>query len=165
MKKKAEVAFSLGSHLVEFRIDALDSVNVGEITENLSEYSSRCILTVRSRQEGGRYYGQDSERVRLIGDLSKMKPAFSDIELVTAEEFPGEMREIARNCGRVIVSWHDFAETPAETRLLEVYKRARSVGDIAKIVTNARRLEDNLRVLSLYRRSRHRGDLIAFCMG
>jgi 3-dehydroquinate dehydratase type I len=164
MRRKAEHAFSLGSGLVEFRIDLLDSLNVSEIIKNLSNFSSRCIMTVRSKREGGRFKGKESNRLELLKQLSEMKPAYTDIELEAAKKFPDELNKIARNSGNTIISWHNFIETPELASLKRIYKEVRSFGEIAKIVTTARRIEDNVRILSLYT-DPNKSDLIAFCMG
>ncbi|MGB9628723.1 MAG: type I 3-dehydroquinate dehydratase [Thermodesulfobacteriota bacterium] len=67
----------------------------------------------------------------------------------------------------MILSWHDFKKTPSlkELRILleEMKKRG---ADIAKIVSFARSLEDNLKLLSLIPYGRERSlETIAFCMG
>lgn len=68
---------------------------------------------------------------------------------------------------RLIVSHHDFRETPSPRRLRALLAQCRTAGaHIAKIVTTARRPADNLAVLGLIPYARRRGgDIIAFCMG
>ena len=51
---KAELAFSLGSDLVELRVDRLTTgASPRELEEELSVFAKRAIFTVRSSREGG----------------------------------------------------------------------------------------------------------------
>lgn len=161
MLGKAREAFSLGAQLVEFRVDWLRPAAVVEITQGLAQFSDRCILTIRSKKEGGKFEGDDEARVNLAVKLCGMRPTYMDLELNTLKEFPEALRRISR-LSRVIVSWHDFKGTPGITRLRAVYSEARGFGAVVKIVCMARKVEDNLRVLSLYE---GRDKPIAFCMG
>ena len=163
MSRKAGRALELGSDLVEFRIDHLLKPDAEGILRGLSQYSARCVLTVRSKRQGGEFRGSEVERVQLLVDICKMKPAFADVELETAREFEDAMRTIKKKAGDQIISWHDFQETPDRSELLKRYNEASRFGGIAKIVTFANRTEDVIRVLSLYRGSGRK--LIAFCMG
>ncbi len=164
MSRKAERALSLGSDLVEFRLDTLRVVKAEPVIHSLSKFADKCILTLRARSEGGNFKGSDSNRIKLLSEVSELEPAYADVELETARKFHPEMERIRVNSGKVIISWHDFESTPRPSKLLRIFRRARSLGDIAKEITTARAIKDNALVLSLYKFS-ERGDLIAFCMG
>lgn len=156
---KARFAFDHGADLVEFRIDLLRSARFEEIKAELSEFSERAVLTVRSRSEGGGFKGSETERVGLIRRLSALNPAFFDVELRTLEE---DSALAATKLGRTtIASWHDLEGTLSGTRLLSIMKREEAFG-LPKIVTTARTATDALAVLSLYDKGVR---LIAFCMG
>ena len=146
---------------MEFRLDYLRPQSFEEIKGCLTEFTQRSVLTVRSRAEGGRYIGSESERLDFIHNLMELNAAFVDVELETAE---GDKDLPLPKKGRqLIVSWHDWRGTPGRPRLASVLRRATAFG-IPKIVTTARAAEDNLSVLSLY--SDHSGHPpIAFCMG
>jgi 3-dehydroquinate dehydratase-1 len=163
MARKAGRAFELGSDLVEFRIDHLVNPDADGILRGLSRYSGRCILTVRSKGQGGAFRGSDEERIRLLADICTMKPAFADVELETAREFEDAVQAVKKKVGEQIVSWHDFRKTPNRSELMKRCDEAMRFGGTTKIVTFANRTEDSIRVLSLYRGSGRK--LIAFCMG
>lgn len=157
---KARRAFAQGSDLVEFRLDHLRSPGASEV-KGLSPFSGRAVFTVRRKDEGGCFGGEESERLTLIRQAAEAGPAYFDIELRTLEANP----ELARTRlgDRQIVSWHALAGTPNRARLASLLARAQSYGGLAKIVTVASRAADNLAVLSLY-------DIqgpapIAFCKG
>lgn len=164
MSHKAERALSLGSDLVEFRLDTLKVVKPEMIIRSLSRFADRCVLTLRPRTEGGNFKGSDSTRIGLLSRVCELEPAYVDVELETAKRFQTELDQIRENSKKVIISWHDFESTPRTSKLLDLYRKAKSLGDIAKEITTATSIEDNALVLSLYKYS-GRTDLIAFCMG
>ena len=161
MAEKATAAFALGTDLVEFRIDLLEDPSSIR-GEDISRFARRSIITVRRRDEGGGFRGPESERMRLISEMSQLKPVYVDIELSTAKENPKWFMEEVSKRTKTIVSWHDFGGTPSTRVLQETREEAGALGDVAKIVTMARKRQDNLRVLKLYEED---GPLIAFCMG
>ena len=155
------MALGMGTDLVEFRIDRLRSQSFRKTKETLSEFGESAVVTVRPTLEGGGFVGKDSERISLVRELAELEPAYLDIELrtlVTHPELrPGELRR------RLIISWHDVSGTPRVARLREVASRAASYGGLVKLVTLAKRPEDNLATLSLYGGTGKQP--IAFCMG
>jgi 3-dehydroquinate dehydratase-1 len=161
MARKAERSLELGSELLEFRIDHIDNPNSDEIIEGLERFADRAVVTARAKSQGGYFEGTEERRMDLLLELCAMRPAYVDIELRGVT--PEVASKLARKARSVIVSWHDFRGTPVFSTLAMKYREARKLG-IAKIVTLARRQDDNLRVLSLYGEG-GKSDLIAFCMG
>lgn len=157
-------ALAKGVDLVELRLDYLQRGSEEEIVKEISPISNSCILTVRSRAEGGKFRGGERERLRRMLAVSKAGPRYIDIELATAERDHKLARELERNSDVLIVSWHGLEGTPTRRELATLRDRAMKVGDIAKVVPTARRLEDNGRIVSLYN-GKTRGRLIAFCTG
>jgi 3-dehydroquinate dehydratase-1 len=162
MAKKAKLALSMGSDLVELRIDHLQDPSRETVLGALSELFPRAVITVRPAAEGGHFTGRESERLDLLSELASGSPAFVDVELATVER---GFEILARSSStKVIVSWHDFEGTPPPRDLEARTAAAAGFGEIAKVVTTARRSEDNETVLSLYNTMPHER-LIAFCMG
>jgi len=168
MAKKATEGFSLGTDIVEFRIDTLArKTTSAAISRSLGRFGQKAIVTVRSKEQEGAFLGVEEERLDLISDLSaSMKPAYLDIELETAKRHETWFKGLTTSpswSGKTIVSWHDFTGTPELEVMRRARKEAKGLGDFAKIVTMANTADDNLRLLMLYREDA-RG-LIAFCMG
>ena len=168
MAKKARVAFSLGSEIVEFRVDKLEErTSPAEAKKWLGRFATKSIITVRSKGEGGGFTGSEEQRLKLISGLAAgLKPAYFDVELATAKANPrwfNRLTSAPSRPDRIIVSWHDFSHTPDFQTLSGVRKEAMERGDIAKIVTMAKSPEDNLTLLMLYQEEAD--DLVAFCMG
>lgn len=166
MAKKASLALSLGSDLVELRIDTLRgrASPSSDVTTELRPFGKKAIITVRARREGGGFYGDEAERLKLIASLAAdIGPEFVDVELATVKNSPKWTSSLPEKV-KLIVSWHDFAGTPLDSTLLHgIRDEALRLGSIAKIVTTAGSFDDNLRSLELLEGKR--GKVVAFCMG
>ena len=163
LASKAELAFSLGSDLVEFRIDRLTKEDTPrELEAELSVFAKRAVFTVRPSGEGGAFKGGEARRLDLISRLAAMEPAYVDIELATAKANQKWARSLPDGVGK-IVSWHDFDATPEIRVLRPICKEELAHGSVAKVVTTAASVEDNLTTLALCRDDP--GKTVSFCMG
>ena len=124
------------------------------------------IATNRLASEGGRWQGDEANRLALLSQDLNLGVTCLDLELAAD---PGFRREMWARRGptKLILSWHDFAGTPETARLEAVLDQMLAAeSDIVKLVALAREPADNLRMLSLIPRAREAGkDIIAFCMG
>jgi len=154
----AQKAFREGSDLVELRLDYLKSLDLEAIKEKFKALDDKIILTLRKKEEGGKFQASESERVALLKELQSWKEAYKDVELSMLSN--SKLKVDAKT----IVSWHDFSSTPSEKVLKEKLSAALKYGGIVKIVTTAKKLSDNLTVLNLYNK-KMRGKFIGFCMG
>jgi 3-dehydroquinate dehydratase-1 len=130
----------------------------------ISSFADKVIVTLRPSWEGGRYDGSEGERIELLRMLSDSRPAYVDLELA-AKNLAEVSMELKRK-SRLIVSFHDFSGTPGEEELASRARESLRYGDIAKIVTLSRGMDDNLGILRLYRLDGIPAErLIAFAMG
>jgi len=153
--------------IVELRIDYLDSIDLPSL---LSARHGPVVVTNRKADEGGHFTGTEEERISSLTDAIRLRADFVDVELSTPLELMGEITGAIQKSAagtRLIVSLHNFTETPSLASLQDLYTRCRAAGgDIVKIVTHARDLSDNLTILTLVDRIISvKGDIIAFCMG
>ena len=161
--KKAD---ALGD-LTELRVDYLDNP---ELAPLLVGRAKPCIVTNRRKEEGGRYKGDEKERLHILKEAVDLGADYVDVEMRSRESFLKALvayRSANRKKTRVILSYHDFQGTPPLRVLQRVFDRMNSWGaEVIKIVTLAQSWEDNLNVLSLipYARKRKK-KIIAFCMG
>lgn len=164
LNEKIEEAFNLGSDLVEIRVDYLDQINFSLMEEAIKNCMDRCILTCRAKSEGGEFKGSEEERQEVLLNLSKLRPKYLDIELSLAQSKPEILNSIKGSEASMILSWHDFEDTPSIQFLKSILDKAKPLGEIVKIVTMAKDFSDNMSILNLYKYSKH-DRLIAFCMG
>ena len=162
LKKKVDAAIRLGAELVELRLDYLRTHDAEKLRDVIHGIEGMCILTLRSSKEGGRFRGGEAKRIQLLYHLIDLKPAYIDIELETVEREKKLTEVLAETT--LIVSKHSFTNTPNQSTLSRWVKEVLSYGGVGKVVTTARRFEDNLRVIEVLKQA-PKGRLIAFCMG
>jgi 3-dehydroquinate dehydratase-1 len=146
----------------------LDSIPQPEITPFVKEISRPLLFTNRAQREGGLYQGDEGARTGLLLDAISAGAAYVDIEMMTAFDLRQEVIDrAAEQQTQVIVSWHNFDETPAAEKLEEIFNEQYASGaGIGKIVTMAKTFEDVLGVLGLQLLAAEKDfPLIAFCMG
>jgi len=142
--------------LAEIRIDKTD-LSLVEIKQLFAEP----VKLVATCRPGSR---PDEERRAALLAAIEAGAAYVDIEV----EAPAPLREAvvaaARQKGcRVIVSYHNFAETPLRHYLLQVIEDCFDLGaDIAKVICRVQSSQDCVRILSLYEA---RKNLVALGMG
>jgi len=149
--------------LVELRMDYLPTA---ELSLLLNARERPFIVTNRRKEDGGRYAGDEGSRLRILREAIDLGAEYVDVEM-SAER--SGVRDLIENKqkARVVLSFHDFQETPSSKKLQNLCDRMIRLGaDVAKIVTFAASWEDNLRVLSLipYARKKKQ-EIVAFCMG
>jgi 3-dehydroquinate dehydratase-1 len=67
---------------------------------------------------------------------------------------------------KLIISFHDFDETPSFTKMCKILEEEAAIGaDICKIVTTAKRIEDNLSILNFLSKTCGNHKTVSFCMG
>ena len=148
---------------IELRVDYLRNTGLETL---LNAGEKPLIVTNRPKAEGGRYAGNEKERLNILWEAVDLGAAFVDVEMRTE---PSSLRELIKNKNktRMILSFHDFKRTLSPEELRELADRMFRYGaDVAKIATFARSWEDNLKILSLipYARKKKKA-IVAFCMG
>ena len=150
-----------GADLLEWRLDVTRDPEVETV---LPQSPLPVIATVRSVDQGGHFSGTRQEQLRLLIRAATSGSSYVDWEFRPSEPLPDELSVMRE---RVILSYHDFEQTPAERELESLFDQmtASSTG-VVKVVTLAQRMEDNISSLNLIGRGRNRGiEVVAFCLG
>jgi len=150
-----------GADLLEWRLDVTRDPGVEAV---LAKSPLPVIATVRSVEQGGHFSGTREEQLRLLIRAATSGSSYIDWEFRSGEPLPDELAGMRE---RVILSYHDFAQTPEDKELESLFDRmaALSTG-VVKVVTLAQRMEDNISLLNLIGRGRKRGiEVVAFCLG
>jgi len=158
-----------GADLVEFRIDECFSGSDNPAEDALvhaltAQSPLPCIITCRSKKEGGGYDGDELERVSLYERLVLAKdvvhpPRYLDIELEAytasanirqkidlAVQHPQQSRDLSTG---LILSMHDFTTRPADLSRRVLKAAAEPAAAIVKVAYRARSLLDSLELLDL----------------
>jgi 3-dehydroquinate dehydratase I len=164
LRDKINRAFSFGANYIEIRFDFLDLSDMEEalkIAENIRE---KAVFTLRTPAEGGKFKGNNNDRIEWLKKLAMAKPMLLDIEYSTIQSND----DLANYCKTqkipVLLSWHDFEKTPPKDQLIYLLKKMRVYSNHIKMVTTAINIVDALRILDLYENATE-SNLIAFSMG
>jgi 3-dehydroquinate dehydratase type I len=118
-------------HLAEIRLDHIgpDS-NWLPLCRKIERAGTPVILTLRAAYEGGKWSGPDEER------LSIVERALPDVAVVDVELKSGFVLTLGHRQAQIIVSYHDFAGTPAADELRTKIALGFAQGaDVVKIST------------------------------
>jgi 3-dehydroquinate dehydratase/shikimate dehydrogenase len=144
--------------IVEIRADFIRDLDVPRL---LGSKSCPILFTLRSRQEGGAYTGTERDRLATLLEAAACGADWVDVEF--SADWQTVLNAVEHD--RVILSYHNFEETP-DSLVSRVDEMARAGAGILKVATKANRLSDNLTISSaLAHAAAHNIDLCALAMG
>ena len=144
--RSAERALEVAD-IVEFRVDYFRDIREEDIVE-MAKYPS--IVTIRAHWEGGRYRGSYDRRIGLFKVAIENNVKYIDVEL--REKRNRELVDFRDDTGsktEVIISYHDFEETPPYNTLRDMVNRELEIGDIGKFATMVKSKKDILNILGV----------------
>ena len=153
------------ANIVEIRLDFLDQPAVAPF---VSQLTCPLLFTNRPTWEGGKCATAEHERIKLLIDAISHKAACVDLEFKAGKDLWTEALQAKRHSPtQLILSFHDFEDTPADGILLDILRKMKDSGaDAGKIITTATTHKDVLRTLNLLTEARSLAfPLAAFCMG
>jgi 3-dehydroquinate dehydratase/shikimate dehydrogenase len=150
--------------LIELRLDYLrdfDFTRPGRLAALLDPKPLPAIITCRALDEGGKQHVDEEIRLRLLVEGARGAADYCDVEASRYER----AARLSPDLSRLLVSYHNFEETPADLR--HVYDRVCALpAAVHKIVTKAASISDALAIFRLLDRARGEGrNLIALAMG
>lgn len=151
--------------VIEIRLDRLRTLSVAPF---LARLAKPLLLTNRPIWEGGGFGGVEEARIAPLLEGARQGVAYVDLELkAPTSSHKALLEAVDSSASRLILSWHNFQETPTKAELVGRLAMIQDKGaHIAKIVTMARDYHDVLRVLNLQEEAARMDiPLIAFCMG
>ncbi|HDY74450.1 MAG TPA: type I 3-dehydroquinate dehydratase [Euryarchaeota archaeon] len=163
-----KAASGVKADLIEVRADGLSEPTAENVHHLLSELKkttqTRTILTVRKKDEGGRFEGTEDERKNVI--LGSLHLAdIIDIELNSPIRDEIVLKARANRI-EVIVSYHDFEKTPETEEITGIFESEAAAGaDYAKAAFKANNPSDVLRLLDACQQMKGRARVIAISMG
>jgi 3-dehydroquinate dehydratase type I len=150
---KAEEAHA---DLIEVRLDCLE--NRSALADVAAHGKAPKIATIK-------FSGTEKEQQQTLLTAAKNGFEYVDVEL-TSPKLKDTVREVKSLGAKPIVSFHDSAKTLSPSELNSVLEREITSGaDICKIVTTAKRIEDNLTVLNFTSAACTKAKVVCFAMG
>jgi 3-dehydroquinate dehydratase-1 len=152
------------SDYAEIRFDFLNPNAVPEALHLIKNDLKKCVGTLRPIREGGKFSGNEKNRVSIIKLIAEYNPFLLDIEYDTLRKNKDLQRYLKNTNTSTLVSWHNFKQTPNTSVLKKKLSEMKKFSNNIKIVTMAKSINDGSRILSLYNNSKN-VKLIAFSMG
>ena len=157
-----------GARFLELRLDFLrpevlsEPQSLARLVRDLRRHRAAAIVTLRSVAAGGNFQGSAEEQLQILTTMAQAGASLVDVEIESAEHLGAAAVRGLRKLAPLMVSFHDYRETPSTVS--EALVRLRQVAaDYYKLVTMANDPLDNAAVLDLL--AGGRGHLVAFTMG
>lgn len=175
--EEARALTALQPDLLEWRIDGFEQVeNIDACLSLLKEMRTiigdiPLIFTCRIDQEGGMQPISPEKRLELVCAAMKTGDVdILDIELCNPREFIDTVRKQAAESGvKLILSYHNFTETPSEAFICSKLAVAQEAGaDIVKLAAMPHDQDDVLTLLRATLRARNEiiaGPIVTMSMG
>ncbi|MCK4859644.1 MAG: type I 3-dehydroquinate dehydratase [Candidatus Omnitrophica bacterium] len=152
--------------ILELRIDCFKNIEKENIVHFVSAVKKKglpIIATVRSKKEGGQRNISANSRLKIFKIIAPIVEAV-DIEM-NSSILDEVVKEAKANKKRVILSYHNFKQTPANSKLEEIVRKGRKAGgEIIKIATFAENKNDVLRLLNIAFKHREK-NIVAISLG
>ena len=148
--------------ILELRLDLIENPDLPKLLQSVAK---PCIVTNRTKVEGGQFKGTEEARVRVLRQAMDAGADYIDIETSTPRELLQPILESAGKT-RIILSYHNFSNTLDDLDPLYEVMSELSASAVLKIVTYAQDLSDNLKMFKLLQRAaKEDRKLIGLCMG
>ena len=155
--EKAEVAHA---DFIEVRLDCLEDCleNHRGLADLAAHSKTPKIATDRASRK-------ETEQRQMLLNAAKSGFEYVDAELSTPQ-LKSLVKELKALGAKPIVSFHKFDGSLSSSELNSILEREISSGaDVCKIVTTAKRIEDNLTLLNFTSVASNKTKLVCFCMG
>ena len=152
------------SDYVEVRFDFLKIERIPETLEMIKKDLKNVVCTLRPKTEGGKFLGNEKERIVILKLIAEYNPFLLDVEFNTLKRNSSFVKYLNSTKTKLLVSWHDFKKTPSTTELKKRMSQMSRFSSNVKIVCTAKSIDDSTRMLELYSK-KGKNNLISFAMG
>ncbi len=152
------------SDYVEVRFDFLKIEQIPSALELIKKDLNKVVCTLRPKTEGGKFQGNEKERIAILKLIAEYNPFLLDVEFNSLKRNASLAKYLRSTKTKLLVSWHDFKKTPNSTELKKRMSQMNRFSSNVKIVCTAKSTDDSTRMLELYSK-RGKTNLIAFAMG
>ena len=151
------------ANLVEVRLDCFEATR--NLTELVKSTKIPLIATNKLLIEKGFFTGTEIERQQTLLNAAKNGFEYVDIDL-SSPKHKETIDKLKPLGAKPIVSYHRFDGAPSSSEMEAVLEQEIASGaSICKIVTTAKKIEDNLTVLNFVSAISSKAKLVCFCMG
>ena len=162
-KKTLKIALSK-SDFAEVRFHFLKREQIPETLEIIKKELNKTVCTLRPKTEGGKFSGNEKERIAILKLIAEYNPFLLDVEFNTLKRNGDLVKYLKSTKTKLLVSWHDFKKTPNSSELKKKISQMGKFSSNVKIVCTAKSTDDSTRMLELYSK-KGKTNLISFAMG
>ncbi len=163
IKQTLKIALKKSDYVV-LRLDFLKIEHIPEVLEIVKKDLNKIVCTLRPKTEGGKFPGNEKERVAILKLIAEYNPFLLDVEFNTLKRNSSLRKYLKSTKTKLLVSWHDFKKTPSSAELKKKMNQMSKFSTNVKIVSTAKSTNDSNRMLELYSK-KGRNSLISFAMG
>jgi len=163
IKQSLKIALKKSDY-AEVRFDFLKIEQIPEALETIKKDLNKIVCTLRPKTEGGKFLGNEKERIAILKLIAEYNPFLLDVEFNTLKKNSSLVRYLKSTKTKLLVSWHDFKKTPSTVELKKKMNQMSKFSSNVKIVSTAKSTDDSNRMLELYNK-KGRNNLISFAMG
>jgi 3-dehydroquinate dehydratase-1 len=163
IKQNLKIALKKSDY-VEIRFDFLKIDEIPKTLEIVKNDLKKVVCTLRPKTEGGKFEGDEKERISILKLIAEYNPFLLDIEFNTIKNNRTLAKYLKSTKTNILISWHDFKKTPGYEELKKMMKQMIKFSVNVKIVTTAKSIDDSTQILQLYSK-KGSNNLIAFAMG
>ena len=142
---QAALAQAQGAGIIELRFDLMDGDPVEIVQQCKTTSSLPIIATIRSAQEGGRYFGSPEEWAQ------KIAPVIPIVDYVDIEQQFAKQAAPVKEAGKKIIASHHSAQMMPLHVLFVLEQELRSYGDIPKIIVTPNNEDDLIDLIAFTR--------------
>jgi len=147
---------------IEVRLDCLEHTNFSKLVQ---ASKIPLVATTKLTSESGFFSGTEAERKETILTAAENGFEYADLDLSSPslQETTEKLKQLGT---KPIISYHKFDGTLSRSAMERVMQQQIASGaSVCKIVTSARKMEDNLVVLNFVASQSNKAKLVCFCMG
>ncbi len=131
-----------GAEMLELRLDLVEG-DPAEVAGSIRNASTLPVIgTLRSAQEGGRYFGNPDEWI------TRVRPVISSCDYIDIEQRFSKNAPIVRAAGKKVIASFHTTEMPDLASLYHIERELRSFGDIVKMIVTPRNEEDVIELIA-----------------
>jgi 3-dehydroquinate dehydratase-1 len=142
---QAAAAQAQGAELLELRFDLMEGDPAKLVRQCKALSHLPVIATLRSTQEGGRYFGSPEEWAK------KIAPVIPLVDYIDVEQQFARMAGPVKAAGRAIIASHHAAVMLPLHVLFVLEQELRAFGDIPKIIVTPRNEDDLIDLIAFTR--------------
>jgi len=138
----AAMAEQQGADLVEFRVDLYDGDPMQQVRDARAHCSLPAIITLRSAQEGGQFFGTPDEW------MERLEPLIPLADYIDVEQQYVQHAAAIRGAGKTIIASHHNGQMVPLYILFVMERELRAYGQIPKIVVTPQTDADLIELLT-----------------